>query len=87
MVKKPHTTSKVWTHFGLKGDENGTSVHMKIDKPICRHCHKSVLAKQSNTSNLFLHLQDNQPEIHAELTAQRPTNQPTIGKAIQRGKW
>ena len=27
LVKKPHTTSKVWAHFGLKGDENGTSVY------------------------------------------------------------
>ena len=51
-----------------------------------RHCHKSVLTKRSNTSNLFSHLQDNHSEIYAELVAQRPANQPTIGEAIQRGK-
>ena len=45
LVKKPHTTSKVWAHFGLKGDENGTPVQTEIDELICHHCHKSVLAK------------------------------------------
>ena len=34
LAKKPHTTSKVWAHFGLKGDENGTPVQTEIDKPI-----------------------------------------------------
>jgi len=35
---------------------------------------------------LFAHLQDNHPEIYAELSAQRPPNQPTIREVIERGK-
>jgi len=74
LVKKLNTTSKVWVHFGLKGDEDGAPIPMEIDKPVCCHCKKAVLAKRSYTSNLFSHLQDNHPEIYAELTAQRPAD-------------
>ena len=26
-VKKPHTTSSVWVHFGLKGDNKGVPLY------------------------------------------------------------
>ena len=58
LVKKPHTTSSVWAHFGLKGDEKGLPIPDEIEKPVCRHCKKVVLAKRSNTSNLFSYLED-----------------------------
>ena len=45
LVKKPNTTSKVWVHFGLKGDEDGAPIPTEIDKPVCCHCNKAVLAK------------------------------------------
>ena len=86
LIKKPNTTSKVWMHFGLNCDEDGTPIPTEIDKPVCRHCHKAVLAKRSNTSNLFSHIKDNHPEIYAELTAQRSSNQPTIGEVVERRK-
>ena len=35
---------------------------------------------------MFSHLQDNHPEIYAELKAQRPSNQPTIGQVIDKRK-
>ena len=68
LVKKPHTTSSVWAHFGLKGDEKGLPIPDEIEKLVCRHCKKVVLAKLSNTSNLFSHLEDHHPEIYAELS-------------------
>ena len=87
LVKKPHTTSKVWTHFGLKGNKDGLPDSAEVEKPICRHCHKAVSAKRSNTTNLFTHLQDNHPEIFAEVaTTKKQTNQPTLTQVIERGK-
>ena len=29
LMKKPNTTSKVWVHFGLKGDEDGAPFQRK----------------------------------------------------------
>ena len=34
LVTKPHTTSKVWTHFGLKGNKDGLPDTAEIEKPI-----------------------------------------------------
>ena len=45
LVMKPHTTSKVWGHFGLKGNKDGFPDTTEIEKPICCHCHKIVSAK------------------------------------------
>ena len=87
LVMKPHTTSKVWAHFGLKGNKDGLPDTAEIEKPICRLCHKTVSAKWSNTTNLFTHLQDNHPEIYAELAAtKKHINQPTLVKVIERDK-
>ena len=71
LVKKPNTTSKVWAHFGLKGDKDGLPDPVEVEKPICRHCHKAIWAKRSNITNLFTHLQDNRPEIYAEVSASK----------------
>ena len=46
LVKKPHTTSSMWAQFGLKGDEKGLPIPDEVDKPVCRHCKKVVLAKR-----------------------------------------
>ena len=84
---KPHTTSKVWVHFGLKGNKDGLPDTAEIEKPICRLCHKTVSAKRSNTTNLVAHLQDNHPEIYEELAAtKKQINQPTLVKVIEQGK-
>ena len=87
LVMKLHTTSKVWGHFGLKGNKDGLADTTEIEKPIWPHCHKIVSAIRSNTTNLFTHLQDNHPEIYAELAAtKKPTNQPTLAQVIEYGK-
>ena len=50
LVTKPHTTSKVWAHFGLKGNKDGPPDTAEIEKPICHHCHKTVSEKRLNTT-------------------------------------
>ena len=50
----------------------------EIEKPICCHCKKAVLAKRSNTTNLFCHLEDHHPEVYAEMA------RGTRGKGIKR---
>ena len=88
LVKKPHTTSSVWAHFGLKGDEKGLPISDQIEKLVCRHCKKVVLAKRSNTSNLFSHLEDHHPEIYAELSRSKSVKrkQSTLTEVIEKSK-
>ena len=52
LMKKRGTKSSVWQHFGLVAMEEGTVIERDKDKPVCRECGRSVLAKGSNTSNL-----------------------------------
>ena len=87
LVTKPHTTDKVWAHFGLNGNKDGLPDSAEIENPICHHCHKTVSVKQSNTTILFTHLQDNHLEIYAELAAtKKQTNQPILAQVIEQGK-
>jgi len=55
-VKRKNTKSGVWQHFALKATENGSMIKNEQDQPICRFCGKGVLAKVSNTTNLYQHL-------------------------------
>jgi len=75
LVKKPHTTSSIWAHFGLKGDIKGLPIPDEVEKPVCHHCKKVVLAKRSNTSILFSHLEDHHLEIYVELSRGKRSNQ------------
>ena len=69
-------------------NEKGELIEKEQNKPICRSCGKEVLAKGSNTTNLFQHLREHHPSEYAEIasksttTAQRgessKTMQPTI---------
>ena len=54
LVKKRNTKSAVWQNFGLMATEDGKINEKEQDKPICRSSGKGVLAKGSNTTNLFL---------------------------------
>ena len=67
LVKKHNTKSNVWQNFGLMASEDGKIVEKEQDKPICRSCGKGVLAKGSNTTNLFQHLRKHHLLIYAEL--------------------
>lgn len=67
LVKKKNTKSTVWQNFGLVATEDGKINEKEQDKPICRSCGKGVLAKGSNTINLFQHLREHHPLTYAEL--------------------
>ena len=65
-MKKRNTKSAVWQNFGLMATEDGKINEKEQDKPICRSCGKGVLAKGSNTTNLFQHLREHHPLTYAE---------------------
>ena len=67
IVKKSRVKSVIWRYFGVKGDESGKPVKEDIDKPVCKLCKKLVLAKRSNTANLFHHLQEHHPDAYSEI--------------------
>jgi len=62
-VVKKNTKSSVWQNFALKATENGSVIENEQDRPICRFCAKSVLAKASNTTNLYQHLREHHPTV------------------------
>ena len=59
--------SVIWNYSGVKGNESGKPVKEDIDKPVCKLCKKPVLAKRSNTTNLFHHLQEYHPDAYSEI--------------------
>ena len=61
LVKKRNMKSAVWQNFGLMATEDGKINEKEQDKPMCRSCGKGVLAKESNTTNLFQHLCEHHP--------------------------
>ena len=67
LVHKKNTKSSVWYNFGVMATEDGRVIEKEHDKPICRTCGKGVLAKGSNTTNLFQHLRGHHPQIYADL--------------------
>ena len=75
VVKKKNTKSGVWQHFALKATENWSVIENEQDRPICRFCGKCVLAKASNTTNLYQHLREHHPTVYAE-AALKPTAKP-----------
>ena len=62
LVKKPHTISLAWKYYSVKANDKGVPIESELDGPICNLCHKRVLAKRSNTTNLFSHLQKHHPK-------------------------
>ena len=59
LVRKKNTKSSIWYNFGVMATEDGRVIKKEQEKPICRTCSKRVLAKGSNTMNLFQHLRAN----------------------------
>jgi len=76
VVKKKKTNSGVWQHFAFKATENGSVIENEQDRPICRFCGKGVLAKASNTTNLYQHLREHHPTVYAEAALKPQPNQP-----------
>ena len=73
--------------------EYGKVIEKEQEKPICWICGKGVLAKGSNTINLFQHLREHHPQIYADLAplaskvkssseSKANTKQPTLSKSI-----
>lgn len=63
LVKKQNFKSVAWDYFGVKVDKDGKILTDSGLSPACRICHKSVLCKGGNTSNLFTHLSDSHPTL------------------------
>ena len=53
LVKKPHTTSSVWAHFALKGDEKGLPIPDEVEKPVCRTARKLCLPSAPTRQIVF----------------------------------
>ena len=66
LVPKKGTKSEVWRHFGLCHCQRDGAI-VDIDKPVCRLCSLKVSAKQSNTTNLFVHLKNKHPDVYIEV--------------------
>ena len=66
IMAKPTAKSIVWDYFGVEKGSNGRPTN--LDVAICRSCHKSVKAKNGNTSNLLGHLRTHHAVIHSEVT-------------------
>ena len=61
MPKAPYGSILVWW-LRKKGQ-----LSRDKDKPVCRECGGSVLAKGSNTSNLFQHSCEHHPQLYADV--------------------
>ena len=62
LVKKKNTTSIIWDFFGIRIADK----EIKNPPTFCLTCKTQVANKGSNTSNLFMHLKQKHPVIHAE---------------------
>ena len=60
LVSKKKTTSFIWKYFRFETDRNGRP--LRVDAPKYRLCQATVAAKDSNTFNLYSHLQNKHPE-------------------------
>ena len=92
LVKKSWVKSMIWNYFGVKGDESSKPVKEDIDKPVCKLCKKPVLAKRSNTTNLFHHLQKHHPDAYSMIVpssnkvCKPKQKQQTLQQFINKGK-
>ena len=84
LVSKPRTKSAIWQYFGVKLDSDGKPMDNGL--VFCKICHRGVMAKSGNTSNLMAHLKNNHKSVHSQLkivhtqTVIKPSQQPTIVK-------
>ena len=81
LVAKKGTTSYVWNFFGVKKDDK-----KEKDTAICRLCHKSILARGGNTSNLFSHLQNHHPKEYAAVTEAKESKKKQAAERSEKTK-
>ena len=91
VVPKKNTKSSAWLYFSLPVTQDGKVIENEQDRPVCKVCGKHVLAKASNTTNLFQHLREHHPTAYAELGPKKvvkreysssSSSQPTLGSII-----
>ena len=91
VVPKKNTKSSAWLYFSLPATQDGKVIENEQDRPVCKVCGKRVLAKASNTTNLFQHLREHHPTAYAELGPKKvvkreysssSSSQPTLGSII-----
>ena len=61
LVSEKNTKAFIWKYFGFIPDENGQLTRNSR----CHLCELEVLAKDSNTSNLYSHLRHKHPDTHS----------------------
>ncbi len=83
IVKKKNTKSPVWTYFGLKASDTGCVNEEDIDRPVCRECGKTVLAKGGNTSNLYWHLKEHHPTLYLEISPKSRKRESTTQQTLE----
>ena len=64
-VDKPNTKSPIWKYFRFVPDDNGKPSN--TNKPQCKICCTTVAMKTSNTTNLYVHLWQKDPQLYTEL--------------------
>ena len=64
LVHKKNIKSSVWHNFGMMVTDDGRAIEKVQEKPICQTCGQGVLAKGSNTMNLFQQLREHHPQIY-----------------------
>jgi hypothetical protein len=67
LVRKKNTKSIIWNYFGIPEQNTESSETNAKDPPtFCLTCKTQVANKGGNTSNLFTHLKQKHPVLHAE---------------------
>lgn len=69
LVNKQNVTSPIWQFIGFKSDANGELED--ITQAICKLCTKVVSVRESQTTNLFVHLRTHHPAEAAELAPKK----------------
>jgi len=64
-LQNKRTTSVMWEwhYFGIKSYNLGNLLTSGLEYPVCKLFQKFTLAKSSDTSNLFKHIENNHPEV------------------------
>ncbi|KAI7792413.1 putative zinc finger BED domain-containing protein 1-like [Triplophysa rosa] len=79
LVGKKNVTSPIWQYFGFKSDEKSKPID--VTQAICRICMKVVPVKESQTTNLFVHLRANHPAEAAKMVPRETASaNPAVSK-------
>lgn len=69
LVNKKNVASPIWQFFGFKSDAKGEPED--ITQAICKLCTEVVLVRESQTTNLFVHLRTHHPAEAAKLAPKK----------------